>query len=50
MARLMAFAIVFEDLLKSGQVADYAELARFVGLGRSGISSIMHLRLQELGE
>ena len=47
MARLMAFAIVFDDLLKSGQVADYAELTRLTGLDRSRITRIMNLRLQE---
>ena len=47
MARLMAFAIVFDDLLKSGQVTDYAELARMTGLDRSRITRIMNLRLQE---
>lgn len=47
MARLMAFAIVFDDLLKSGQVTDYAELARLTGLDRSRITRIMNLRLQE---
>lgn len=47
MARLMAFAIVFDDLLKSGQVADYAELSRLTGFDRSRITRIMNLRLQE---
>lgn len=50
MARLMAFAIVFDDLLKSGQVADYAELSRLTGLDRSRITRIMNLRLLETGE
>jgi hypothetical protein len=50
MARLMAFAIVFDDLLKSGQVADYAELPRLTGLDRSRITRIMNLRLLESGE
>lgn len=49
-ARLMAFAILFDDLLKSGQVADYAELSRLTGLDRSRISRLMNLRLQEPSE
>ena len=46
----MAFAIVFDDLLRSRQVTDDAELSRLTGLDRSRITRIMNLRLQEPGE
>jgi len=41
----MALAIRFEDLLKSGEVEDYSELAARYGVDRGRISRIMHLRL-----
>ena len=50
LARLMAFAIVFEEWLASGKVKDYAELASITGLDRSRITRIMNLRLLEPGE
>jgi hypothetical protein len=45
LARLMALAIRFEELLSSGQVRDYAELARLGHVSRARISQIMNLRL-----
>ena len=45
MARLMAFAIVFEEWLAEGTVRDYAELAVITGFDRSRITRIMNLRL-----
>ena len=44
LSRLMALAIRFEDLLKSGEVADYSELAARYGVDRGRISRIMYLR------
>jgi hypothetical protein len=44
-ARLMALALRFEQLLDSGQVADYATLARLGHVSRARISQIMNLRL-----
>jgi len=49
MARLMAFAIVFEEWLAEGKVRDYAELAEITGYDRSRITRIMNLRLLEPG-
>lgn len=46
----MAFAIVFDEWMASGRVADYAELAAITGLDRSRITRIMNLRLLEPGE
>jgi hypothetical protein len=48
-ARLMAFAIVFEEWLAEGKVSDYAELAEITGWDRSRITRIMNLRLLEPG-
>src|SRR5262249_14770877 len=45
LARLMALAIRFEDLLRSGEVHDYAELARLGHVSRARITQIMNLRL-----
>ena len=45
LSRLMALAIRFEDLIKSGEVADYSELSVRYGVDRGRISRIMHLRL-----
>jgi hypothetical protein len=45
MARLMAFAIVFEEWLAEGTVRDYAELAVITGFDRSRITRIMNLQL-----
>ncbi len=44
-ARLMALAIRFEGLIQSGEVTDYAELARLGHVTRSRITQIMNLRL-----
>jgi hypothetical protein len=44
-ARLMAFAIVFDEWLASGKVADYAELSAMTGFDRSRITRIMNYRL-----
>jgi hypothetical protein len=45
LARLMALAFRFEGLVSSGQVRDYAELARLGHVSRARISQIMNLRL-----
>ncbi len=42
-ARLMALAIHFEELLRGGVVADYAELARLGHVSRARISQVMNL-------
>ena len=44
-ARLMALAIHFEDLLAAGQVKDYAELARLGHVSRARMTQVMNLRL-----
>jgi hypothetical protein len=44
-ARLMALAIRFDELVRSGQVTDYAELARLGHVSRARITQIMNLRL-----
>mgnify|MGYP000369979742 CR=1 FL=1 len=44
-ARLMALAVHFEGLLRSGAVRDYAQLARLAHVTRARISQIMNLRL-----
>lgn len=41
----MALAIRFEELLTSGTVKDYADLARLGGVSRARITQIMNLRL-----
>lgn len=41
----MALAIRFEELLASGTVKDYADLARLGGVSRARITQIMNLRL-----
>ena len=46
-ARLMAFAIVFDEWLAAGKVKDYAELAVITGMDRSAVTRIMNLRLLE---
>jgi hypothetical protein len=43
--RFMALAIRFDDLLASGAVADYAELARLAHVTRARITQIMNLRM-----
>jgi hypothetical protein len=45
LARLMALALRFEQLIDSGQVRDFAELARLGHVSRARISQIMNLRL-----
>src|SRR6516225_3588115 len=42
-ARLMALAIRFEELVRSGDVRDYAELARLGQVSRARITQIMSL-------
>ena len=44
-ARLMALAIRFEQLIGAGEVTDYAELARLGHVTRARITQIMNLRL-----
>lgn len=44
-ARLMALAIRFEQLISTGEVKDYAELARLGNVSRARITQIMNLRL-----
>src|SRR5690349_4412203 len=51
-SRLMALAIRFDDLLRRGEVKDYAELARVGHVTRARVTQIMNLlylapRLQE---
>ena len=45
LARLLALALHFEELVGSGSVADYAELARHHGVSRARISQVMNLTL-----
>lgn len=42
-ARLMALAIRFDRLVRDGEVADYAELARLGQVSRARITQIMNL-------
>jgi len=42
-ARLMALAIHLDGLVQSGQVADYAELARLAHVTRARVSQVMSL-------
>lgn len=42
-ARFMALAIRFEQLIRDGQVSDYAELARLGHVTRARITQIMNL-------
>lgn len=44
-ARFMALALRFEQLIHEGQVSDYAELARLGHVTRARITQIMNLRL-----
>ncbi len=41
--RLMAMAIRFEQLIRDGQVSDYAEIARFGHVTRARVTQIMNL-------
>jgi len=43
LARLMALAIRFEELVRSGEVGDYAELARLGHVTRARVTQIMNL-------
>lgn len=43
MAKLMALAIRFDNLIRDGVVADYAELARLGHVSRARITQIMNL-------
>ncbi|MFQ5668329.1 MAG: hypothetical protein ACE5I7_18115, partial [Candidatus Binatia bacterium] len=42
-ARLMALAIRFDQLIRDGEVADYADLARLAHVTRARITQIMNL-------
>jgi len=42
-ARLMALALRFDELIRSGEVADYAELARLGQVSRARITQMMNL-------
>ena len=42
-ARLMALAIRFEQLVRDGQVADYADIARLGCISRARVTQIMNL-------
>lgn len=42
-ARLMALAIRFEELIRSGSVRDYAELARLGRVTRARVTQVMNL-------
>jgi hypothetical protein len=44
-ARLMALAWRFEELIRAGMIRDYAELARLGHVSRARITQIMNLRL-----
>ena len=44
-ARLMALAIRFDGLVRRGEVADYAELARLGHVSRARLTQIMNLTL-----
>ncbi|MBN8604640.1 MAG: hypothetical protein J0M26_26800 [Planctomycetes bacterium] len=44
-ARYMALAIHFEDLIREGVVTDYADLARLGHVTRARVTQIMNLRL-----
>lgn len=44
-ARLMALAIRFDELIQAGEVTDYAELARLAHVTRARITQIMNLRM-----
>lgn len=44
-SRFMALAIRFEQLIRDGQVTDFAELARLGHVTRARITQIMNLRL-----
>ncbi|MBX3423385.1 MAG: hypothetical protein KF752_17645 [Pirellulaceae bacterium] len=44
-SRYMALAIHFEDLIREGVVADYADLARLGHVTRARVTQIMNLRL-----
>ena len=44
-ARLMALAIRFENLIQSGTVCNYADLARLAHVSRARITQIMNLLL-----
>lgn len=43
LARFMALAIRFDSLIRTGQVADYADLARLAHVTRARITQIMNL-------
>jgi len=42
-ARFMALAIRFDQLIRAGEVADYAEIARLTHVSRARVTQIMNL-------
>jgi hypothetical protein len=42
-ARLMALALRFDELIRTGEVADYAELARLGRVSRARVTQVMNL-------
>jgi hypothetical protein len=44
-ARLMALALKFEGLVRTGVVKDYADLARLGGVSRARVTQVMNLLL-----
>lgn len=44
-AELMAFAIVFDDLLAKGNFKNLSEFAQYLGISKHMLSNIMKLRL-----
>jgi hypothetical protein len=44
-ARLMALALRFENLIRKGRVADYSDLARLGHVSRARLTQIMNLLL-----
>lgn len=47
LAKFMALAIRFDELVRTGQVADYAELARLAHVTRARMTQIMNLLMLE---
>ncbi len=45
LSQLMALAIHMDDLIRRGEVADYADLARLAHVSRARITQIMNLLL-----
>ncbi len=47
--QLLALAITFEDMIRTGEARDYAEIARRTGVSRARISQIMRRMEMEPG-